>query len=351
MIAITANQAAKQFKTFARHAAEQSRYLEAFKYLQLAMLAPAIPDLKYFCDGALGGTSSLIFSLHTTKGDPSSPLHLGMLYQDNNRIQQALPSILDFARKSANGRKILFPFAHSSWFPYRWQIEQQFDFYLDPPNYPPTNDLGRSLQVSRTHDYCSVLQEDLNSVLIHCRDKYESFLAQGLHIRNLNKKRLRQDLRHLYELSTESFRSNLYYEDISFEQFYKLYRPKTKTLAADYLKFAETKDGQVVGFLFSIPDYTDIISHRNLCRSRDRMAVWAQLKRSQIRGIVHKSTAVLPTARGQGIESALIYAMTRGAQEHGARYVIGAFASIENPSTRCLGITQKRNLYRLYELD
>ena len=338
------------YKDLARNEAKARHYLEAFKYLQLSQQIASIPTVSYYSTQTIFPEHPMVFSVDEDSTNPSTPMHLGMLYGDANLLKQQLPQITKFVSDRHRGRSIILPFVYASWFPYRWQMEEQFPFFLDPPSNPLGDSIRDKLPIIASYDYCSVLQQDIDTVLSHCQKKYHGFIESGFKVRNFNPSNARSDLKQLYELSTASFRDNLYYRDISFEAFLRLYAPKLKSIPTEYLKFAESAAGETVGFLFSIPDYTSLFSQYNLLSISGKLRAWNTIKRKQISGIVHKSTAVAPHARGKGIESALIFAMTLQAKSAGAKHVIGAFASVENPSTRVLGQAQLRNLYRLYEI-
>lgn len=60
----------------------------------------------------------------------------------------------------------------------------------------------------------------------------------------------------VYDFSVEGFARNAFYKPITREAFLGLYMPYVPFLKRELIFFARTADGQLAGFLFGIPDYS-----------------------------------------------------------------------------------------------
>lgn len=61
----------------------------------------------------------------------------------------------------------------------------------------------------------------------------------------------------VYDLSVAAFQDNLFYKPITRETFLAMYMPFVPMLRSELLLFARDNKGELVGFLFGIPNYSD----------------------------------------------------------------------------------------------
>jgi hypothetical protein len=66
-----------------------------------------------------------------------------------------------------------------------------------------------------------------------------------------------RDLSRLYRLTSQAFARNAFYKPIAEEKFIGAYAPFLRALDPDLSLMAEDEDGELVGFLFGYPDYSE----------------------------------------------------------------------------------------------
>lgn len=86
----------------------------------------------------------------------------------------------------------------------------------------------------------------------------ERLKANGVTIRNLNPADYGAELRRIYAVACEAFATNFFYTDISEDDFIALYAPYREKLDPRLVFLAE-QAGEVVGFLFGIPDFAQAL--------------------------------------------------------------------------------------------
>jgi hypothetical protein len=82
----------------------------------------------------------------------------------------------------------------------------------------------------------------------------QAALAAGYRLRRLDPKRFRDELRTIYRISVRIFARNFLYTDIPEEEFFALYAGARSLLDPDLVWFAQSPEGEDVGFLFAFPD-------------------------------------------------------------------------------------------------
>lgn len=71
-----------------------------------------------------------------------------------------------------------------------------------------------------------------------------------------------RDLSRLYRLTSQAFAGNAFYKPIAEERFVAAYAPFLQALDADLSLMAEDENGELVGFLFGYPDYSEGMAPR-----------------------------------------------------------------------------------------
>ncbi|MDR0315102.1 MAG: GNAT family N-acetyltransferase [Oscillospiraceae bacterium] len=220
--------------------------------------------------------------------------------------------------KSAGHKRIIAPINGDTWHTYRlvsWSEDEPF-FPMEPQNPLWYNEVLVEAGFKPLKKYSSG-KFPLGNI--------ESTKNDKIKIRNFNKAESRHDLERIYELSLQGFDENFLYNDISKDEFLKLYQPLLPMLDEELMIFA-VKDGKTAGFIFTF------LSGENL---------------------ILKTMAVLPEFRSSGIGAALMNHVLMTGQEKGLRTAVAALMSEENYSQRIVGKygSKKFREYTLYSLE
>lgn len=144
----------------------------------------------------------------------------------------------------------------------------------------------------------------------------------GYRLRSLDRRRFRDELGTIYELSRRIFSRNFLYTEISEDEFLRLYTGAERLIDPDLVLFAHAPDGEAVGFLFAYPDRGGAVDFKTL--------------------------GVVPEHRRSGVAAALFYEGHRRAVEKGYGVAIHCLFKEGNPSGELDGGTG--SLLRTYHL-
>lgn len=170
----------------------------------------------------------------------------------------AVTSMLhDAARwlREQGAKQVIGPMDGDTWHRYRVNAGP-FDeppFLLEPVNPPYYDALWRAAGFEVTDAYTSKRIHDVAFLASMLGDMYERSRKRGYRFRFIEPWRLQEELELVWRLTTEIFRENAWYSDISLEDFLKLYDGVEELLIRELVLFAEFK-GEPVGFLFAYPD-------------------------------------------------------------------------------------------------
>jgi GNAT superfamily N-acetyltransferase len=156
------------------------------------------------------------------------------------------------------------------------------------------------------------------------------FSRQAVTIRHLNVHDVDGELSKLYRVSIESFAGNLLYTSISEEEFVRLYRGILPVVRPELVLLAEI-EGELVGFLFAIPDVLE-----------------AARTGQDARTIIVKTLAVVPRYRGIGLGRQLFDRLNAVAVGLGFTRAIHALMHDGNVSQRISGDARTIRRYALY---
>jgi predicted GNAT family acetyltransferase len=178
-------------------------------------------------------------------------------------------------------------------------------------------------------------------------NRYNKVTKDGFYFRNIDMKRFDRELETFYKMSTAGFADNLFYADIPFEEFRSLYIKSKGMINSDFFKIIMF-EGREAGFFYSSPDYTRYFETLDLNFLINRARLY--LGRNRSKGLVLKSTAVLPEYRSKGVQCAMSYAEAIEAKSKGYEYLIGAFCYVESCSVRPMKMFSRDNIYELYTI-
>jgi hypothetical protein len=257
-------------------------------------------------------------------------------------------AMIDYAKTALNeNQNMLFPFFISTWYQYRFIAKNQFYFFFEYPNKPYYPEFAKRYGVDETYSYISMLCPYIDRFIDDNRDRYDTVLNEGFYFRNFDRSMFDEELRTLYTMSVEGFTGNLFYTGIPFEEFRGLYTKSKSMIIEDFFKIVMF-EGKEVGFFYSSPDYTRYFENLDLNSTVNKMRLY--IGRNSSKGLVLKTTAVLPHYRNRGIQSAMSCAEALQAKTKGYDYLIGAFCYIESCSVRPMKVFSKDNIYELYTI-
>jgi predicted N-acetyltransferase YhbS len=155
--------------------------------------------------------------------------------------------------------------------------------------------------------------------------------AEGIVLRSLSLDRFEEELRGIHEVSLASFAHNFLYTPISQEGFVNQYRDVKPYVQPDLVLVAERSDGQMVGYVFALPDLL-------------------QAQRGQaIDTVIIKTLAVHPALGGSGLGTLLTAHCQEAARQLGYARAIHALMHETNKSRKISSHTAKpMRRYTLY---
>ena len=229
--------------------------------------------------------------------------------------------------------RVIGPMDGSTWHRYRLLTERGTEptFFLEPDN---PDDWPRHFADTGfvpLATYTSALNSDLRQFDPRSDRRRSELERKGITIRTIDVERFHVDLAAIHELSLAAFADNFLFSPISLEAFVASYIPIRPLLVPELVLLAEQR-GQLVGFIFAIPDLMES------ARGEPR------------RTVVLKSLAVHPSCAGIGLGGLLVDDCQRAASKLGFERAIHALMHETNLSRRIsarYGTVIRR--YTLYE--
>jgi GNAT superfamily N-acetyltransferase len=207
-----------------------------------------------------GGYASLYFDKN----------YIGGFQADNERTGKELLKICMEKMKEKGCKKIIAPIDGSTWFSYRfvsWSSGEK-PFLLEPQNPLWYNQVVLEAGFKPIQQYRSD-QFSVNNI-----KAYESNVV----IRKLNKQKIDEEFKILYELSINGFQDNSFYSDITLEIFKAIYAKMIPIIEEDLVVIAEV-NGLPVGFIFAFDggDKKLILKSMAVLNDYRRMRIGADL--------------------------------------------------------------------------
>jgi GNAT superfamily N-acetyltransferase len=228
--------------------------------------------------------------------------------------------------------RVVGPLDGSTWHRYRVvmprdeQIEGGEPFLSEPAN-PP--DWARQFEEA---GFRPILEYETRLVRSPAADpdlaaRRTALSGRGVRVRPLDLAEYERELRALYALSVDAFAANPFYTPTSFEEFATLYAGLRPLLDPSLVRLAESRDGQLLGYVFAFPD---------------------ALAAPERPRIVLKTLAAHRDARGMGLGGILVDDIHAIAAERGAA-VLHALMQVSNVS-ESISRRSGSELFRRYVL-
>jgi len=318
---------------------EQMAQCDGLPLLDPQLLKRHAPDAHWVLlqDQCIAGHCSLWW--REVPPDPRAAL--GLIGHYNVRDGEAAQILLDHAceQLAQQGCAIaIAPMDGNTWRPYRLlsQRGSEPSFFLEPDNPDQWCDQFRAAGFTPLANYSSALNPHLVADPMQLDPRLSAVSDRlyhaGIRVRSLlNPQSFESELKRIHQLALISFRRNVLYTPISQAEFIAQYSRIQPYIAPELVLLAE-HHGQLVGFLFAIPDLL-------------------QVKRGEpINTIIIKTVAVLPGRIYAGLGNLLVAQVQAIAHQRGYTRAIHALMHSANHSTNLSQrYAQTIRGYTLYE--
>ena len=226
---------------------------------------------------------------------------------------------------------VIGPMDGNTWKPYRfvtWQGSEP-PFLLEPQNPANYPEIWQAAGFESYHKYCSTITDELdviNPKVERCRER---LIKHGISWRSISQENFEADLRSVYQLSLDAFSNNVLYTPLEESSFINQYLPFAQQIDPDFVFIAMNPDGSCCGFVFAIPDFSQLQRGEQLTR------------------VITKTLAVSKDRRSAGLGTLLVDLVKKNALAKGLKQEIHALMHSDNVSTN---INRKARLLREYTL-
>lgn len=209
------------------------------------------------------------------------------------------------------------PMDGNTWRNYRFVTERGSSkpFFLEPDNPDDWPQHFMQTGFSTYLEYVSELNPDFRNRQPELGKLRDKFAALDVAIEPLDLNCPAGDMEGLYQVVCEAFADSPLYTPLGYDDFVQMYAPLMSTVDPRLMLVARHK-GQVVGFIFSPPDYLQSSNP------------------AEIDTIVIKTIAVLPRREYSGLGRVLIVDMLKNAEAMGFRQAISALMYTQNRSQK-----------------
>jgi hypothetical protein len=219
------------------------------------------------------GAAAIIYRL-APDWDGLKSMAIGTIELSSLEAGLSLLQHIEAIAKNEGFGALIGPMDGSTWHKYRliWESDDSPSFMMEP--------------TSGIHDLTAFEKAGFASIsqyVSSIADLTDTFAAAplqvpGISIENWDGQDGEMLIRHLFEISSQSFANNRFYTPISFDAFLGIYRPILPFIQKEHVLFARGGDGQIKGFLFGTPNFLDQSNQRSVI-----LKTYA----SNIRGVGH----------------------------------------------------------------
>ena len=205
------------------------------------------------------------FAITLYPNDKTAYLGFFESINDKEVAQTAFNGAMRFAKKMGC-KKIVGPVDASFWIKYRLKINK---FNLPPYTGEPYNK-DYYLQLFKDNGYRVCDHYTSNGYKIaeyeyinkEYEGKFDEFKKKGYEIRNVDMRKFDESISELYDLIAKLYSDFPIYKDVSREDFVETFKSFKSIIDPTMVKFGY-KDGKMVGFFVSIPNYSNLVYHLN----------------------------------------------------------------------------------------
>ena len=244
---------------------------------------------------------------------------------------------------------IIGPMDGDTWHSYRLNVGPFAEpaFLSEPTNPEYYASLWQNAGFEVCTGYHSKVVDDVEAVIPVVRADYERAVQNGFTFRKIDLANFDSELKLIHGLSIRAFNHNLFYDEISFDEFKSLYTSARSVVDEDLIWFANDPRGAAIGFLFCIVDYGRAVN-----AMRGQTGLLAKLRflwnKRHANAVNFKSICVLPKYRRSGVAAALMHQGYMSAWKKGYRRANLCLIHDDNPSTKLDG--GQSRVMRRYQL-
>jgi GNAT superfamily N-acetyltransferase len=214
------------------------------------------------------------------------------------------------------------PMNGNTWRSYRFVTESDTTeppFFLEPTNPPDYPIHWENAGFTPLAQYSSALTDDLTVSDPRVERVSRRLTEAGVTLRSVDMSRAEDDLRAIHTLSLTSFENNYLYTPLALPEFLEQYKRILPYVRPELTVLAHSSDGNLVGFLFAIPDLNEV------------------KRGTPSRTIIVKTAAVLPGRLWAGLGMLLLDHCQKAAQTLGFTRAIHALMHDSNASRNVSG--------------
>lgn len=222
------------------------------------------------------------------------------------------------------------PMDGNTWKPYRlvtWS-DGSPPFLMEPQNPPEWPGFWMESGFVSSHEYISTVVSSLSNTDPRLTKAKKRLRDLGISWRPVDMAKFTEELEQVYSLSLEAFRNNVLYTEIDKKTFLQQYLPFADKIDSRYVLLAFDKQGRCCGFVFAIPDLT-------------------QLQQGNIDRLIIKTLAVRNSRRSGGLGAVLVDEVQQEGFRNGLSTAIHALMYQGNVSTN---IGKNSRVIRRYSL-
>jgi hypothetical protein len=246
--------------------------------------------------------------------------------QNASTSHSLLNQILKYATNQM-ASEIIGPINGNTWNDYRLNLNGETPNFPGEPYNPKryVEDFER-FGFQKLKTYSSSTDFDLFETHEILEQQLNSFQKKGITFRGVNEGSLKEDIKHVLNISKTAFKANFLYSDPEIETTRKKYIGLLSSIPHNFITIAED-NGQPIAFMFAYPNPLD--------RPHE--------------SIVIKTVARVPGTNYQGIGQLLVGLTTQKARFHGFKKVIHALMPDDSHSN-VISLGHSGNTDRTYAL-
>lgn len=288
-------------------------------------------DTRFFLlkdkDSSIGRACAIINPDITYKNNKTGLIGFYECINNKQASKELLDSIFEYF-KSLDLNYVIGPINGSIWKSYRFtELSDNPPFFLDNYNKLWYAKQFKDYGFNTIAQYSSTTIEVLKETKPSRIGKFEGyFKRKGFQIRSISIANFEEDLKKIYEISIASFKNNFLYTDITYEEFFEMYKDIKFFMDPELSLIAKTIDGTPCGFIFTLDNMFD----------KDK------------KSLVIKSVGTLPGHQYRGIGTFLVEKIHSKAINKGYKYLIHALMHEDNVSSNVLA--NSSDIYHTYSL-
>lgn len=174
---------------------------------------------------------------------------------DDTNVSTTFLNFIENEAKKLSALFLIGPMNGSTWDNYRFSVHHDYpNFLLEPYHHLYYNKQFEAIGFSPISEYSSSIDYELPFDYPDLLKREAELIVAGVKFRNINMDDYLGELKKLYPFITNAFKSNFLYTPIKWETFSAKYLEAAKIIKPEYVRIAEDKNGNLIGFVFCYDD-------------------------------------------------------------------------------------------------